>query len=313
MHSPRTTSPRQAHPTSAFSAQHHPAWPHTELPAGPPWAHAVCRCGWTDCAESLHDARVLARRHRRTAYTDVFYPGWASRISSRRYQADATAVHVSLNSEDHAWALADGIGDHPLPAEAAARAAATAARVAARDGAVAGLLAATDALPGLPDEDTVMVVASPLSAGDGAGWDIAWVGDCRAYEYRADTDQCVQLTVDHTRGQELRTALAGSYQDRPDELEAYARRSDHIVTTSVGTATATTVGHTITRRPRQRLILTSDGIHKPVPLRSIARAARTFTDSRSCAHKLTIAARYFGGTDNATAMVIDPAPEDIYP
>ncbi|WP_410585428.1 PP2C family protein-serine/threonine phosphatase [Amycolatopsis sp. lyj-108] len=313
MHIPRTTSPTQAHPTSAFSAHHHPIWPHTELPTGPRWAHAVCRCGWTDCAESLHDARVLARRHRRTAYTDVFYPGCASRISSRRHQADATAVHVSLNSEDHAWVVADGIGDHPLAADAAAWAAATAARVAARHGAVAGLLSAADALPGLPDEDTVMVVASPLPSTDGAGWDVAWVGDCRAYEYRAETDQCVQLTVDHTRGQKLRTALAASYQGRPDELEAVARRSDHIVTSSVSTATATTIGHVTTSSPRQRLILTSDGVHKPVPLRSITRAARTFTDSRACAHKLTVAARYFGGTDNATAMVIDPAPEDIYP
>lgn len=313
MYFPGTTSPAQAHPTSVFSAQHHPVWPHTELPAGPQWAHAVCRCGWTDCAESLHDARVLARRHRRSAYTDVFYPGWASRIGGRQHQADATSAHVSLNSDDHAWAVADGIGDHPLSAEAAAIAAATAARVAARDGASAGLLAATDVLPGLPGEDTVMVVAAPLPAADGAGWDVAWVGDCRAYEYRAETGQCVQLTVDHTRGQELRIALADSYNDRSDELEAYARRSDHIVTSSVGTATETNIGRTTTRWPRQRLILTSDGVHKPVPLRSITRAARTFTDSRACAHRLTLATRYFGGTDNATAMVIDPAPEDMYP
>ncbi|MFE5567030.1 PP2C family protein-serine/threonine phosphatase [Amycolatopsis japonica] len=313
MQIPRTTFRKQAHPTSTFSAQHDPLWPHAELPIGLNWAHAACRCGWTDYAESLHDARVLARRHRRDADADVFYPGWASHVGGRRHQADASGVHVSLDGADHAWAVADGIGDHPLSAEAASRAAATAARVAARDGAIAGLLAAAEVLTGLPSEDTVMVVAAPLPPSDGAGWDVAWVGDCRAYEYRAETDQCVQLTVDHTRGQELRVALADSYKDRSDELEAYARRSDNIVTSSVGTATSRTVGHATTRWPRQRLILTSDGVHKPVPLRSITRAARSFSDSRACAHKLTIAARYFGGSDNATAMVIDPASESRYP
>ncbi|MGY6658637.1 PP2C family protein-serine/threonine phosphatase [Amycolatopsis sp. TRM77291] len=169
-------------------------------------------------------------------------------------------------------------------------------------------------LAGLSDEeDTVMVVASPMPSAEGTGWDVAWVGDCRAYEYRAETDQCIQLTVDHTRGQELRTALAASYQGRPEELESVARRADHIVTSSVATASVTTIGHTTTYSPRARLILTTDGVHQPVPLRSITRAARTFTDPRACAHRLTLAAKYFGGTGNATAMVIDPAPQDIYP
>ncbi|HEV7976566.1 hypothetical protein [Amycolatopsis sp.] len=56
----------------------------------------------------------------------------------------------------------------------------------------------------------------------------------------------------------------------------------------------------------RRLLLTSDGIHQAIPRRSIARAARVFTDAEFCARNLTLAARYFGGRDNPTALVVDP-------
>src|SRR5439155_25212105 len=101
-----------------------------------------------------------------------------------------------------------------------------------------------------------------------------------------------RLTVDHTRGQQLRTALAARYHGRRAELEELAQAQDHVVTRSIGSATPGTIGHVTTRGPRHRLILTGDGVHKPVPHRSIIRAARMFSDSPTCAHKLTFAARF---------------------
>ncbi|WP_158889038.1 PP2C family protein-serine/threonine phosphatase [Amycolatopsis anabasis] len=230
------------------------------------------------------------------------------RIGDRSYQADATGIHVSITGGQQAWAVADGIGDGPLPAYAAGSAASVASYVAAERGSVAGLLAATDALSGLAYEDTVLVVATPLPDDKGGGWDVAWVGDCRAYEYRPEHDLLAQLTLDHTRGQDLRRSLASRYEGRLDELEKLAGPHDRVVMSSVGSATESTIGHVATFGPRRRLLLTSDGVHKAVPRRSIARAARLFGDPRTCAHKLTVAAQYFGGTDNAAAMVIDPLP-----
>ncbi|UJW32527.1 hypothetical protein L3Q67_01690 [Saccharothrix sp. AJ9571] len=309
MHPHLPPAAQQFHRTTTFAASHHPVWPHVQLPPGPDWAHAVCRCGWAECAESRHDARVLARHHRRFAPRHMmFHPGWACRIGERDHQADATGVHVSITGQHHGWALADGIGDHVNAAHAAAHAAAKASYVAAEHGAVAGLLAAAETLPG-GAEDTVMVVVTPLPSHEGGGWDIAWVGSCRAYEYRADTEVLTQLTEDHTRGQELRTALAHSSSFSPGELEKLAAANDRIVTSSVATATPSTLGHTTTRGRRHRLLLTSDGIHNTVPHRSLARAAATFTDPATRARKLTLAARYFGGTDNATALVIDPTSD----
>jgi len=112
--------------------------------------------------------------------------------------------------------------------------------------------------------------------------------------------------LDHTQGQEIRNHLAARYQDQPDKLEALAAPSDHVVLSSVGTASRDTIGHTITDAPRRRLLLTSDGIHQYVPVRSIARAARMFSHPGACASRLALAARHFGGRDNATAMVVDP-------
>ncbi|MGW5747721.1 PP2C family protein-serine/threonine phosphatase [Amycolatopsis sp. NPDC003861] len=297
------------HRTSTYASANHPVWPHAPLPPGPAWTHATCRCGWAEIAESHSDARALARHHRRYAAEHATYlPGTALRIGGRTHQADATGTHVSITGTRHGWALADGIGDHPLAAYAAGSAAATAAYAAADRGAVAGLLAATATFH---DGDTVMVVATSLPPERGDGWDIAWVGDCRAYEYDPDTDVLTQLTVDHTEGQELRESLAESYRDRPQELEELAARRDNVVTSSVATATPADIGHVTTTGPRRRLLLTSDGVHEPVPHSSLVRAVRTFSDPGACAARLTLAARHFGGSDNAAAMVIDPIPAPI--
>ncbi|WP_328617251.1 hypothetical protein OHS18_13500 [Amycolatopsis sp. NBC_00355] len=300
------------HRTSTYAAGHHSVWPYAPLPPGPCWTHATCRCGWAEIAESHSDARALARHHRRYAADHPTYlPGSALRIGGRTHQADATGIHVSLVGTRHGWALADGIGDSALAAHAASSAAATAAYVAADRGARAGLLAATGTLAAVHAGDTVMVVATPLPPERGDGWDIAWVGDCRAYEYDPDTDVLTQLTVDHTEGQQLRDSLAEHYQDRPQDLEELAARRDNVVTSSVATADSDSLGRVTTTWPRRRLLLTSDGVHKPVPHASLVRAVRTFSDPAACANRVALAARYFGGTDNAAAMVIDPVPAPV--
>ncbi|WP_410598001.1 hypothetical protein [Amycolatopsis sp. lyj-23] len=300
------------HHTSTYAAGHHPVWPYAPLPPGPTWTHATCRCGWAEIAESHRDARVLARHHRRYAADHASYlPGTSLRIGARTHQADATGIHVSITGTRHGWALADGIGDSVPAAHAAGSAAATAAYVAASRGSRAGLLAATATLADIAGGNTVMVVAAPLPPEHGGGWDIAWAGTCRAYEYDPDADALTPLTIDHTHGRYLRDRLADDYRDRPHDLENAARAQDHIITRTVATATPGIIGQTITTGPRRRLLLTSAGVHQPVPHASLVRACRTFSGPAACANRLTRAAQYFGGSDNATAMVIDPVPAPL--
>jgi hypothetical protein len=99
----------------------------------------------------------------------------------------------------------------------------------------------------------------------GDGWDIAWVGSRRAYEYDPGTGILTQLTADHTYGQQLRDSLAERYRDRPQDLEDLAAGQDHVVAGSVATADDDTIGHVTTTGPRRRLLPTSDGVRKPVP------------------------------------------------
>jgi hypothetical protein len=94
-------------------------------------------------------------------------------------------------------------------------------------------------------------------------------------------------------------------RDRPQDLEDLAAGQDHVVTSSIATADDDTIGHVTTTGARQRLPLTCDGVHKPVPHASLVRAMRTFSDSAACANKVTLAPRYFGGTDDAAPIVID--------
>ena len=105
MHPHLPAARAQMHRTTTFATAHHPLWPHAQLPDGPRWAQAICRCGcgWSECAESRHDARVLARHHRRVA--DPLHhhlPGWASRIGPRACNADAVGLHVAI---DPVWPL----------------------------------------------------------------------------------------------------------------------------------------------------------------------------------------------------------------
>jgi len=273
-------APAISHRTTTFSTRHHPVWPHTELPTGPRWTHATCRCGWAECAESRHDARVLARHHRRFATrTSVFHPGWASRIGPREHNGDAVGVHVSITGQEQAWALAAATGDDTASAYAAGHAATTAAYVAAHHGSTAGLLAAADTVCGLDGADTSLIVATVRPETDRGGWDIAWAGTSRAYANDPETDLLRKLTVDHTQGDLFRQVFAPHFEDRPRVLEKVATFHDRYVYTTVGTVTPTTVGRTTMYRPRRRLPLTTGGLHHTVPEHTMATIAQTFPDA----------------------------------
>jgi protein phosphatase len=210
----------------------------------------------------------------------------ASSQGPRTVNADAIGAFARAG-QGIVFALADGVGDEPGAARAARAAASAAARAPASAGPVEAVLSAQRAVRGLDGhDDSVLVVAMPSP--DGTGYRIAWVGDARAYSWLGGTLQ--QLSTDHT--------LAQYFRDRGQPTEP---RMEHVVTTSVRTARADEIG--TAEAPWGGLLLTSDGVHKTLTPATILTA---LAHPEGAAAALVETAIALGGSDNATAIVVEP-------
>ncbi len=219
-------------------------------------------------------------------------PHWhtASAQGPREHNADAVGAYAAAGGAGIVFALADGVGDHPNAGHAARTAASAAARSPVAQGPVAAVLAAQRAvLEHCGAGDCVLVVAVQSDEGYG----VAWVGDARAYSWDGHTVR--QVTKDHTLAQYFR-----------DHDQPVTPRMEHVVTTSVRTAGAHEIGTaTVTTGG---LLLTSDGVHKtlsgPTMLDILGMPDRAATE-------LVRTAISLGGSDNATAIVVDPPRADL--
>lgn len=220
----------------------------------------------------------------------------ASRRASRSINADAVAIETDATSAATAFVVADGVGDHLLGARAARTVAAAAAHAGARDGARAGILAAQEELlreVPEPSADSVLVVAVLPTAGRPDGpCEVAWVGDCRAYRWNGRVLH--QITTDHT--------VAESYRARG--LAATPRMS-HLVTTSARTVRPDEIGYAATGSSTGRLLLSTDGVHKPLGIAAVKAILADGDAAHAIANSLVDAALLAGGRDNATALVVD--------
>lgn len=233
----------------------------------------------------------------------------ASHVGRRRVNADATAAHRDPITGRAAFVVADGIGDADLAAHAARLAAHTAAVAAASgmtaEGAiVAAQRAVETALPDLDAADAVLAVAIPDTGPSGTSCDVAWVGDCRVYHWNGRVLE--QITTDHT--------LAEYFRSRGHEVRP---RMEHMVTTSVRTAPPDRIGRTRTGLGPGRLLLCSDGVYKPLPVGELRELLDRPAAPELVAGYLVDSALRYGGTDNATALVVDhllptrPGPDGL--
>ncbi|WP_231949572.1 PP2C family serine/threonine-protein phosphatase [Alloactinosynnema sp. L-07] len=209
----------------------------------------------------------------------------SSERGPRRTNADAVASYADPRTGQIAFALADGIGEDGT----AARLAAAAAVRAAGDGAEAAMAAARHAVEAAGTGDCVLVIAVPLPGEQ--GYEIAWVGDARAYAVVGDA--VTQLTTDHT--------LAQYFRDRGTPATP---RMEHLVTASVRTAKPARIGYATVPTPAF-LLLASDGVHRYVDGRSFARVLHHAPDP--AAELVRLAVRE-GSADNATALVVQCPP-----
>ncbi len=219
------------------------------------------------------------------------YPRWhtASAQGPRSLNADAVGAYAAAGGPGIVFALADGVGDDPAAARAARIASAAAARTPVHKGPVEAVLAAQRAVREQTLGDAVLVVAMPAEHG---GYRIAWVGDARAYTWDGTT--LGRLTTDHTLAEYFRS-----------HHQPVTPRMEHVVTTSVRTAKPEEIGTAETSSAG--LLLTSDGVHKPLTGSGIrAVLARPGTG----AAELVEAALARGGSDNATAVYVEPLEAD---
>jgi serine/threonine protein phosphatase PrpC len=209
----------------------------------------------------------------------------ASVKGTRTHNADAVASNAG--PAGLVVALADGIGDHRGAARAALVAASAAVRAPLSGGPVAALAAAQEAVMVDPEaSDCVLVLAQPTAF----SYQIAWVGDVRAYAWTG-TD-LHQVTTDHT--------LAQYFRSRGVPVTP---RMEHTVLTSIRTATPAHFGHTTLPTPAS-LLLTTDGVHRTLARPAMAELLRYAADPAAA---LVAAANDAGVTDNATAVLLDHA------
>jgi len=134
----------------------------------------------------------------------------------------------------------------------------------------------------------------------GHRFEVAWVGDSRAYLWR--DGKLAQLSQDHSYVQEL--IAQGSLT--VEQARAHPHRN--VVTQALGVTdpahlnVATMTGEL---RPGMQLLLCSDGLTEEVDERSLAQAlAQADCSAQECVDTLVAAALDGGGSDNITALLV---------
>lgn len=145
---------------------------------------------------------------------------------------------------------------------------------------------------------TTAVVALLVETDDGPQWLLANVGDSRVYRF---TDGVLaQVSVDHSLVQELVDAGTITEQD------ASVHPERNVITRALGNAEAVDADYFLLPAPAvQRLLLCTDGVSGLIDDEEIAQVLAASDDPRDAADQLVTAALAAGGTDNATAVVVD--------
>ncbi|AYC32276.1 serine/threonine-protein phosphatase [Pseudomonas cavernae] len=235
--------------------------------------------------------------------TDEFI-GYAAQTDTgrvRRHNEDA----VLCCSELKLWAVADGMGGHQCGEVASAIALET-LREATASGAdlVAAIHAANAAILAAAGQDSnrrgmgSAVVAVRFA---GADFELAWIGDSRAY--RVSADSIGQLTRDHSWVQ----AMVDAGEMSADEARSHPRRN--VITHCLGRdEQALEVGLVQgTLGPGELLLLCSDGLTCELTDQQIQQLCATVSTLDGLVAQLIERANQLGGKDNISCIVLGRA------
>jgi DNA primase catalytic core len=198
------------------------------------------------------------------------------------------------------WALADAIGHHPEAFAAASMVVDIATTVAVRSAPAAGVNAARAAInafyggvhPNLAGDASLIVVAAypARTTRHGVRFELAWVGDCRAYTIRGG--QLAQVTADHTTARYRRDA------GEPVQVGSVA---DALLTSSVRAGDIS-----VCPLEQGALLLCNNTLHRAVPATRLAAELAETSDARASADRLVAAAGSHHARD-AVAVVVHAA------
>lgn len=242
----------------------------------------------------------------------------ATHIGGRRANADA--ADIKHTHDCVGAAVVDGIGSDAETCGAAREAAEIAAAEAALGNAQSAIMAAAKFIKDHPDEPNA--VAAVVSADANGNIEIAHVGDAAVWTW-SSTRGLTRWTVDQTVGEHLRYMLAGA--ELTDAARATLEQAlehlgaavpvlgDYILNT-LADATVPTIGWTVLRGNAAEVevvLLTSDGVHKPLTAAAIEALVVAYPDDPYLlASEIVFAAVQATSADpddepdNATAAVI---------
>ena len=145
---------------------------------------------------------------------------------------------------------------------------------------------------------TTCVLALIVEGSAGPQWLLANLGDSRIYRWIED--DLSQVSTDHSLVQEL----VDSGRLTAEEAERHPQRN--VITRALGgRASAAPDFFHVVLPPGSRLLLCSDGVTGLLAADRISAILGERTDARDTAQRLVAAAVAAGGTDNATAVVVD--------
>jgi len=201
------------------------------------------------------------------------------------------------------WLVADGMGGHQS-GELASAIALQAAVEALRAGyALADAIQiAHDAVLAGQDLDSAGMGSTIVALRvEGGHYEIAWVGDSRAYLYDGELRQ---LTRDHSVVQEL---IAAGALD-PEQAATHPGRN--IITQALGAGEPGSLKVSTVRGEigaADRFLLCSDGLHGEIADSVIAEILAGETEPQRAVDRMIAAALEAGGSDNVTAILVEPA------
>ncbi|MFS0853086.1 PP2C family protein-serine/threonine phosphatase [Microbacterium sp. 179-I 3D4 NHS] len=136
-------------------------------------------------------------------------------------------------------------------------------------------------------------------------WLVFNVGDSRVYRHL--NNELVQLTVDHSLGQEL----VDAGEMRAEDLPGFAQRN--IITRAIGAADSAADSWLLPVLDGERLLLCSDGLSGEVSDEAIRATLTMCGRPESAASALVRRALQAGGRDNVSVVVIDVVAGGLRP
>lgn len=136
---------------------------------------------------------------------------------------------------------------------------------------------------------------------NGAEYEIAWVGDSRAYLWNHETGELAQLTEDHTLVQKL--VNAGLL----DQSEVKSHPKRHVITQCLGIDNESQLNIGSLKRGwkyGESLLLASDGLYEELSRQEIIAALKLPRDNQAKVEYLVELACKNGGNDNISLMLI---------